>query len=159
MQEEYFKFYLYGETWGSIAQSGNYIFQDKNNKIGINDALPFLVFHYVTNYNLDDLELFFKLAGFVAFTEEEIPSAKKMHKVINIPKRVNAHRGWFGGFDTEEKAKQFIESKLGENLISKFKEIKREQLLYKRASLLASLENIKQELGDDIPMDEISPHQ
>lgn len=58
MQEEFFKFNLYGDNRGEIAQTGKYIFQNKDNKIKVHNSVPFLVLHYVTNYNLDDLELF-----------------------------------------------------------------------------------------------------
>ncbi len=102
--------------------------------------------HYVTNYNLEDLELFFRLAGFSAFTEEELPNSIVMPMSINLTNKNNVHSGCFGGLTNEEDATKFIEDILGKNVISKYKNIKKKQLLHKRNSLLASLQEIDQEL-------------
>lgn len=146
LSDDYFKFNLYGDNWGDLVEKGNYIFQNPNRKIGVNDSLPFLVFHFVTNYNLPDLELFFRLAGFSAFTEDELPNSIITPEVINLTNRKNVHTGWFGGFTDEAKAKRFIESELGEGIISKFRDIKRKQLLHKKVELLKQLKNTEQEL-------------
>lgn len=144
--ENYFKFDLYGDNWGELAEKGKYIFQNTNMKIGAHTALPFLVFHFVTDYNLSDLELFFRLAGFSAFTEDELPNSIVNPEIINLTNRKNVHAGWFGGFADEEEAKKFIESELGEGIISKFRDIKRRQLLHKKVELLEQLRNTEQEL-------------
>lgn len=169
MEEKYFKFNLYGDNWGDIVQTGKYIFQNVGNKIGVHKSLPFIVFHYVANYNLDDLELFFRLAGFSAFTEDELPDSIVRPININLTNKNNVHSGLFGGFTNEEEAKRYIEIELGENVISKFNNIKekrslckranllsslqainlkKKQLLHERASLLASLQAINEDLGD-----------
>ncbi len=128
MKDNYFKFNLYGNTWGEFAQTGEYIFQNSNKKITKNSCLPFLVFHFVVDYNLSDLELFFKLAGFISFTEEELPRNIVVPENINLANKRNFHNGLLGGFKDKESAEKFIESELGKGTISKFKEIKRKQL-------------------------------
>lgn len=143
---DYFKFNLYGDNWGDLEEKGKYLFQNTNRKIGVHSLLPFLVFHFVTDYNLSDLELFFRLAGFSAFTEEELPNSIVTPEVINLTNRKNVHTGWFGGFTDEEDAKEFIESELGEGIISKFKDLKRKQSLHKKVQLIEDLRNTKQEL-------------
>lgn len=144
--ENYFKFNLYGDNWGELAEKGKYVFQNIDMKVGVHTVLPFLVFHYVTDYNLSDLELFFRLAGFSAFTEEELPNSIITPETIDLTNKKNVHAGWFGGFTDEEKAKKFIESELGEGIISKFRDIKRKQLLHKKVELLEQLRNAEQEL-------------
>lgn len=142
MQEEYFKFNLYGDKCGDIEQTGKYVFQNIDGVVSVNSALPFLVLHYVTNYNLADLEFFFRLAGFSAFTEEELPNSIVTPVAINLTNRNNVTSGWYGGFNKEEEAKKFIESRLGEGIISRFQDIKRKKLLHERDSLLEKLANI-----------------
>ncbi len=157
--EDYFKFNLYGDNWGDIAEKGKYIFQNHNRKIGVHDSLPFLVFHFVTNYNLSDLELFFRLAGFSAFTEKELPNTIVIPEAINLTNRKNVHTGWFGGYTDEEEAKEFIESKLGEGIISRFKDLKRKQLLDKKVQLLKELRDTEQELENQSFICEVSGQQ
>ncbi len=146
LSEGYFKFNLYGDNWGDLAEKGKFVFQNPNRKIGVHTSLPFLVFHFVTNYNLSDLELFFRLAGFSAFTEDELPNSIITPEVINLTNRKNVNTGWFGGFTEEEAAKNFIESELGEGIISKFRDIKRKQLLHKKIELFEQFRSTEQEL-------------
>lgn len=157
--EDYFKFNLYGDNWGDLAEEGKFVFQNPNRKIGVHTSLPFLVFHFVTNYNLSDLELFFRLAGFSAFTEDELPNSIITPEVINLTNRKNVHTGWFGGFTDEEEAKKFIESELGEGIISKFRDIKRKQLFHKKFQLLEQLRNTEQELETQSFVCEINGQQ
>jgi len=144
--KDYFQFNLYGDDWGELAEEGKYVFQNRDEKIGLHSALPFLVFHFVTNYDLSDLELFFRLAGFSAFTKEEFPNSIVTPRVINLTNRKNVHDGKFGGFTDEEKAKKFIESQLGEGIISEFKDLKKEQLLRQKAQLIGESRDIEQKI-------------
>lgn len=142
--ENFVSFNLYNNAWRGIEKMGNYIFYDPEETIS--GALPFLVFHFVTNYNLEDLELFFKLAGFTTFKEEEIPHMKSSKKSYNLPNERQYHAGWFGGFTDEESAKKYIESELGEGIIAKFLRLKKELLLQEKDRLLDRLGNIEQEI-------------
>lgn len=144
--ENYFKFSLYGDSRGDIAEEGKYIFQNSNQKISKNSCLPFLVSHYVTKYNLSDLELFFKLAGFSAFTEQELPNSIVTPTYIGLPNRKNATSRFFGGYEDEDEAKKFIESELGEGIISRFRDLKIKQLSHQKNQLLEELRNIEQKL-------------
>ncbi len=150
MQENYFQFKERVASTGKIfsftMQSGKYIFQNRNNTIRLNDVLPFLVFHYITNYNLDDLELFFKLAGFSAFREEELPSSIIEPINIDLPNKNYVYTSYFGGFTDEEEAKVYIETELGEGIISKYRTVKKNQLLQKKVQLEEQIANIEEEL-------------
>lgn len=137
--QDYFKFNLYGDNWGDLAESGKYVFQNKDYKVGVHNSLVFLVFHFVVNYNLSDLELFFRLAGFSAFTREEMPDSITNPDVINLTNKKNVHTGWFGGFTDSEEAKAFIESELGEGIISRYKHVKRNLLAHEMVQLREQL--------------------
>jgi len=134
--KDYFQFNLYGNDWGELDKKGKYVFQNRDEKIGLHSSLPFLVFHFVTNYDLSDLELFFRLAGFSAFTEEELPDSIVTPRSINLSNKENVHGGMFGGFTDEERAKKCIESELGEGIISEFQKLKIARLLQQRDQLL-----------------------
>ena len=151
--QDYFKLNLYGDNWGDLAETGKYVFQNKDYKVGVHNSLAFLVFHFVVNYNLSDLELFFRLAGFSAFTREEMPDSITNPDVINLTNKKNVHTGWFGGFTDPEEAKAFIESKLGEGIISRYKQIKKNLLAHEMVQLREQLrddEQIYTSLNDDI---------
>lgn len=148
MQEEYFTLNLYGDNWGDFAQKGKYIFQNKDNIIQPHNSLPFLVFHFVTNYNLDDLELFFRLAGFSAFTEEELPRSIVNPISINLSNQKNVHSGMFGGITSEEEGIKHIESTFGEGIIARFRDIKTKQLFHKKVQLLEQIKLIEQDLNN-----------
>lgn len=143
---DYFKFDLYGDTWGEKVESGKFIFQDHNNIVGVDNVLPFLVFHYIVDYNLVDLELFFRLAGFSAFSQEELEEPIVHSEVINLVNKENAHRVWSDVFLDEERAKQYIEKALGEGVISRFKDIKKKQLLHEKVKLLEKTQKLEHEL-------------
>jgi len=145
MKDNYFKFNLYGNTWGEFAQTGEYIFQNSNKKITKNSCLPFLVFHFVVDYNLSDLELFFKLAGFISFTEEELPRDIVVPENINLANKRNFHKGLLGGFNDKESAEKFIESELGKGTIAKFNKLKR--ALLSSIKKIQRLEDYKEKLN------------
>ncbi len=146
MENQYFKFY-------DFEKYGKYIFQDKNNRIKNNDILPLLVFHYIVNYNLDDLELFFRLAGFNAFRREELP--KTLTTTIDVPNRSHTY---FNGLKGEEKDKTYIEAELGEGIIARYIKIKKNQLLYKKAQLEKQIANIEEELKNFTEPEEAVQH-
>lgn len=108
MGEGYFTFKLYGDNRGYISQVGKFVFQNRNNIIRPNNVLPCLVFHYITNYNLDDLELFFRLVGFSTFTKEELPSSIIEPIDINLPNKNYIYTNYFGGSLTKKKPKHIL---------------------------------------------------
>lgn len=146
MQENYFRFNLYGDNWGDLKETGKYVFLNRDNKVGVHNNLPFLVFHYITNYNLSDLELFFRLAGFSAFTQEEMPDSITIPDVINLKNRENVHYGWFSGYTNEIIVKKYIESELGTGIISRYRSVKRAQLARKKVQLIEQMRNIEKEI-------------
>lgn len=156
MQEGYFQFNLYGDGWGEIARKRKYVLQNKDNIIERNSALPFLVFHYIVNYNLDDLELFFRLAGFSSFSEEELPNI--IITPINLPSRENVHNGWFGDVTNEEEAQEYIEVELGEGIIAKYRDVKKKQLLHKNFLLEQQRKSIREELKNYTEPEEAVQH-
>ncbi len=143
---DYFKFNLYGDSWGEYAERGKYIFQNRDNKIKARNVLPFLVFHFVVNYNLADLELFFKLAGFSTFTEEELPRSIVIPVDIGLTNRNKVYAGCFGGYTDEEEAIKYIEAELGEGIIARFRDIKTKQLECQKEQLLEQLRKNAREL-------------
>lgn len=90
MKENYFSFCLYDGMTSEPIKKGNYIFLNFNNEIAKFenftkfDDLPILVFHYIVDYNVEDLELFFRLAGFSAFVIDEIPGSIIKHEVVPL---------------------------------------------------------------------------
>ncbi|MBQ4634550.1 MAG: hypothetical protein IJB71_04305 [Bacilli bacterium] len=148
MKENYFKFNLYGDNWSDLAETGKYVFQNRDNKVGVHNSLPFLVFHFITDYNLSDLELFFRLAGFSAFTQEEMPDSITIPEVINLSNHKNIHAGWFGGFTNEEEAKKYIETELGAGIISRYREVKRALLAHKKVQLLEQMRSVEQKIEE-----------
>ena len=127
--DNYFRFDMYGDNWSELIALSKYVFQNKDNKVGNFNSLPFLVFHFIVNHNLSDLELFFRLAGFSAFTIEEMPDSITIPDVINLTNRDYVYDEWLGLVYNKEKAKAFIEKELGVGVISKYYDVKK-QLLY-----------------------------
>jgi hypothetical protein len=119
MYDNYFKFNLYNNNLSLVVEQGKYVFQNFNDKISEYEPLPSLVFHFVTNYNLDDLELFFRLAGFNAFPQEKMLDVNP--KIIKL-----TNDKWL--FIEEEKAKSYIESELGAGIIEKYQSVKGNQV-------------------------------
>ncbi|MBE6154783.1 MAG: hypothetical protein E7163_04350 [Firmicutes bacterium] len=151
MQDNYFIFNLYGDNWGDLKEKGKYVFQNIDCKVGVHNVLPFLVFHYVTDYNLEDLELFFRLAGFSAFTREEMPDSVTSPDVINLSNRKNAHAGNFGGFRDEYSALKYIEQELGAGIIRKFLNVKKMLLAHEKLELhirLKSIDDVERKLNN-----------
>ncbi len=144
MQENYFQFKLH--TKYSLTQSGKYIFQNKHNDCENNTLLKFLVFHYIADYKLDDLELFFRLAGFSAFTREELPSSIIKPVSIDLYDKDYFYPPRLYGNGDEEEAKAYIEKELGEGIIAKYRTVKKKQLLQKKAQLEVQMLSIEEEL-------------
>lgn len=157
--QDYFKFNLYGDNWGDLAESGKYVFQNKDYKVGAHNSLPFLVFHFVTDYNLSDLELFFRLAGFSAFTQKEMPDSITTPDVINLTNKKNVHTRCFGRFTDSEEAKAFIESELGKGIISKYRNVKRSLLAHEKVQLLEQLRVVDQQIEMHTSLTNESQHR
>lgn len=126
--EHYFRFDLYGDNWSEITQQGKYVFYDPNYEISVNTnhALPFIILHFVTEYNLLDLELILRLAGFSALLPEEMPYRDVEY--INYSSYPGfIYDSLFDGCTTKEEAEKYIEEKLGDGIIEKYKESKKAQ--------------------------------
>ena len=123
MDDNYVRLILYGEKWSDLKERGKYVFQDKNYKLKGDTYLLLAILHYITNYNLNDLELFLRLSGINAFTLEEMPNSFSESTIIDIltDKKIES-------YTNEEEAKRYIEYKLGKGIINKYKRLKIEQL-------------------------------
>ena len=76
MQNEiqYFKFDVFGEKWGEIAEKGRLIFQNKDNIVKPYNVLSDLVFLHLANGDLSKLEDYFLKQGFLGFPVEAVNS-------------------------------------------------------------------------------------
>ena len=107
MNDNYVRFDLYWESPidNILLQSGKYIFRDSNLQLHDFGAI-YYVLRYVTNYNLNDLELFLRLNGFSAFSNDEMMNEYSHAYTFSLNKNNNiAH------FCTEEEAIKEIPNK------------------------------------------------
>ncbi len=124
MNDNYVKFELFKEDnfdnafSHHVLQSGNYIFRDNNLELHGTGAI-YDVLHFVTNYNLADLELFLRLNGFCALTKEEM--MEDYNKVYTISLNRNNNIAYNHNRDT---AIYEIKSKFGSNCIEKYRRFK-----------------------------------
>lgn len=128
MQQTYFTFNLYNSTGEKLEKEGKYIFQNRTNDhitINIYNALPHLVFKYITNCNLDELELFFKFAGFSSFTKEELPKEIVQPETINLENKPTIIKE--SQYIDDEEIKKIIEFGLGEGIIQTFTDFKKKK--------------------------------
>lgn len=125
MSDEYFRFEYYGDDWDDLIETGRYVFKNVNNKVNATNGLVPLIFHFIVDYNLQDLELFFKLAGFNSFTIDEMPDSLTKPSVIPLVIKGN-FRISYNGVSREEIIK-YIEKEFGNGIISRFYEVKKAQ--------------------------------
>ena len=120
MNDNYVRFDLYWEDPINdiLLQSGKYIFRD--NKLQLYGAgVIYDILHFVTNYNLADLELFLRLNGFCAFSNEEMMDEYSHAYTIQLNKNNNiAHS------HEREKAIYEIKSTFGNNCIERYRNFK-----------------------------------
>lgn len=144
MYGEYFVFDLYKDNWSNLTSSGKFVFVKNSTAIISNyTILPFVIFHYIVNCNLEDLELFFKVAGFVSFTREEMPYEVAIPDIIHLANKESMY-SWSNGLISIEEAKAYVEKQLGAGIIEKFLDIKRKQLAYKKVKLYDKLEQAEE---------------
>lgn len=123
MENSYFQFVLLGDNDEDEREYGKCIFQDEYNK----SCLATLIFSFVTdNKNLDDIELFYKVAGFNTIRKEEIPNGENI-KEIYLYRRDFYHIPTAGITDVDS-AHKYIEFYFGLGFINKFRTIKIERL-------------------------------
>lgn len=152
MQQSYFTFNLYNATDGTLKKTGKYIFQNRNNGNTIDkyNALPHLVFRYITNCNLVELELFFKFAGFSSFTKEELHNTTIQPEIINLESKPNiTEESLHNNCGNEEEIKEIIELVFGEGIISAFIEFRNEWKKPKEeelAALIKSSDQLKEKI-------------
>lgn len=152
MKENYFSFCLVDAMTSKPIERGYYIFQNFNNEIEIItefEDLIYIIFHYIANYNLYSLELFFRLAGFSAFSFGEIPESvvnceliplfEKKYVTIDLSNKVKFP------IKSDEEAKkiaeEYIESILGEGVVSRYYEVQKAKFI----ESVQGLENIRTE--------------
>ena len=134
--EHYFTIDLHGENWSEITEKSKYIFFDPYYEISTdtNYALPFIILHFITNYNLSDLELILRLAGFSALLPEEMPYRDVETLYYSTSPRYIS-TSWFDGCSTKQQAEKYIEEKLGDGIIAKYRESKKEQFARRRLKI------------------------
>ena len=139
MNYTYLRFSLFENDESELIQKGNYIFMD--NYLSLHEvSVIYYVLHYVTNYNLSDLELFLRLSGFCAFTSEEMEKPYSKVFDFSLIKNMNsAHRC------TKEQAIKAIKLKFGSDSIENFKEFKRLQTERKLENLQTEINDLKEE--------------
>ena len=120
MEDNYIKFALYTENWLKLKQDGKYVFQDNECKIN-SKRIPNLILHYVTNYNLEDLELILRLSGINAFSIEEMPQSFCLAKTYSLLDEKSCD-----DLSKEEAIKE-IEDVLGNGIIDKYNKFKLHQ--------------------------------
>ena len=140
------------ENWSDLVESGGYVFQNNDYKIGVHNSLAQAVFDFVVNHNLHDLELFFRLAGFSAFTLEEMPDSISKAEVLNLSSKQNVP----DRLNSYEEAKAYIESELGEGIISKYESVKKLMLFYRVNVVRNQLKKVTQQLEEFHPSYESS---
>ena len=134
--EHYFKFDLCEDKWSEITQKGKYVFYDPYYEISAdtNYELPFIILHFITEYNLSDLELILRLAGFSALLPEEMPYCNVETLSYSSSARYISD-SWFDGCSTKQQAEKYIEEKLGDGIIAKYRESKKEQFARQRLKI------------------------
>ena len=120
MKDNYIKFALYTENWLKIKQDSKYVFQDNECKIN-SKRIPNLILQYVTNYNLEDLELILRLSGINAFSIEEMPQSFCLAKTYSLLDEKSCD-----DLSKEEAIKE-IENLLGNGIIDKYNKLKLHQ--------------------------------
>lgn len=120
MEDNYIKFALYTENWLKIKQDSKYVFQD-NECIINSKRIPNLILQYVTNYNLEDLELILRLSGINSFSIEEMPQSFCLAKTYSLLDEKSCD-----DLSKEEAIKE-IEDVLGNGIIDKYNKFKLHQ--------------------------------
>lgn len=128
MQQTYFTFNWYNSTGEKLEKEGKYIFQNRPNDhitINIYNTLPHLIFKYITNGNLDELELFFKFAGFSSFTKEELPKEIVQPEAINLKNKPAIIKE--SPYIDDDEIEKIIEFALEEGIIQTFTDFKKKE--------------------------------
>lgn len=129
MQQTYFTFNWYNSTGEKLEKEGKYIFQNRPNDhitINIYNTLPHLIFKYITNGNLDELELFFKFAGFSSFTKEELPKEIVQPEAINLKNKPAIIKE--SPYIDDDEIEKIIEFALEEGIIQTFTDFKKKKI-------------------------------
>ena len=77
----------------------------------------------------------------------------------NLTNKKNVHTRCFGGFTDSEEAKAFIESELGEGIISKYRNVKRSLLAHEKVQLLEQLRVVDQQIEMHTSLTNESQHR
>lgn len=145
MENDFFKFNLDGTDYNGYTTTGKFIFKDRDNILKKHKYLPFFILYYIVQYNIDDLEFFFRLMGFSAFKLDELPDFIINPTIINLPVPQNVNEYTNGMNLDEAKVFKYIEDVLGIGIIEKYFEIKKAQLKCKKNILLQQISHLKNE--------------
>ena len=115
--DNYFQVHIYDKNWGDQVETSKYVYQDKCLDVDVYD-LVYVIYYFILDRNLEDLELFLRLAGFSSFTLEEIPYS------ITIP------------LD----AISFVEKYFGEGFVDYFYRVKENQICHQNVILREQIE-------------------
>ena len=148
MENDFFKFNLDGNDYNGYTTVGKYILKDKDSILKKHKYLPFLILYFITDYNLNDLEFFFRFSGFSAFSLDELPDFIVNPTIIKLPVPQNINKYTNGMNLDEVKAFEYIEYVLGKGIIEKFFEIKKAQLVCKKNILLQQVSQLRKKEED-----------
>lgn len=154
--KNYFRFRVYGDNWRDLSEESNYVFLDYDNKF--TDTLSNFVWHFIAMYNLSDLELFFRLAGFSAFTLEEMPDYITNPKIINLPggkmpfaicstEYLQIITGTYA-FDFGK----IIESELETGIIERYQNVKKSMLANEMIELRSKLKTLEKTYNSQVDL-------
>ena len=154
--KNYFRFRVYGDNWHDFSEESNYVFLDYDNKF--TDTLSSFAWHFIAMYNLSDLELFFRLAGFSAFTLEEMPDSITNPKIINLP----GGKMPFAMCNTEylqiitctytHDFRKIIESELGPGIIERYQNVKISKLTNEMVELRSKLKTLEKTYNSQVDL-------
>jgi len=155
MKNEFYIFNLDGCDYYGYTTTGKFIFKDKDNILKNHKYLPFYVLYYVTNYDFDDLEFFFRLMGFSAFKLDELPDFIVNPTIINLPTPQDIDNYTNGMYLDANQAIEYIEKIFGEGAVNKYFEIRKAQLMCKKNQLLQQLSHfeVEEKKREDIKND------
>lgn len=135
-----FIFNIYNDDGNEILEIGNYYFWNNDYSVRLVNAISFLIFRFIVNYNLSDLELFLQIAGFNSMKIKDIPCSVINPEIINLSTSRDINKGPFKGYTNSKYVIAYIKSEFGEDIITKYMNVKK-MCLYHKAQLLKKLCN------------------
>lgn len=113
---DFFRFKVFGDTWGKIEENGSLIFQNQKDIVKPNNVLPNLIFLHLADNDLAKLENYFLEQGFLGFPAELIDSKVPVTS-IGVSKKPDYSVTCF----TQEEALEYISKCFGNQKTSGMK--------------------------------------